>query len=258
MRARKNTKKGFTLIEVILFLAISSAVLIAILAGTGRSLAQQRYNDSVQDISSFLQSQYSSVINVRNSSGRGNADLAIYGKLIVFNDAKISSSGGSIIDSYEVVGRLNNDKDTTAEAFDTIGLAIVCAEKESYTSQWGATVEKTDSHSAVTRTIAILRSPINGTIYTYRSRNEEALVTDSNCASGGLYDFLTGASDATKPFSSKFEKIPSNADTAFNICIYTKDEVYGGKRRNIRISNTNSVNSIQLVPLDDGVNNKCQ
>ncbi len=252
MRAKKITKNGFTLIEVILFLAVSSAVLIAILAGTSSSLAQQRYNDSVQDLYSFLQSQYSAVINVQNSSGSGNTtDQAIYGKLIVF-DPDLSTTN-SIVNSYTIIG---NDKPSTGsstidEAFNSLSLRIKCEEKNSYSSQWESTIETTATgNHELKRTIAILRSPLNGVVFTYRSKSENALVNANSCNE----NFLAGAPN----FTTVFEQAKESSNRQVDLCVGNKDNIYGGNRRNIRISNTNSINSIHLIPLDAPGENKCQ
>ena len=51
-------KKGFTLIEVALFLAITGMLFIGIAAGVQNSIYQQKINDSVQGFAEFLRSVY--------------------------------------------------------------------------------------------------------------------------------------------------------------------------------------------------------
>ena len=58
---KKHT--GFTLIEVMIFLAISGILIIGIIVGTGGTIARHRYNDAVQDLAQALRGQYASVIN---------------------------------------------------------------------------------------------------------------------------------------------------------------------------------------------------
>lgn len=62
----KITKKGFTIVEVVLFLGITGAILVGIMAGTSTAIARQRYNDSVQDFTEFLRRTYSETVNVQN------------------------------------------------------------------------------------------------------------------------------------------------------------------------------------------------
>ena len=58
---------GFTIIEVILFLAISGMMITAVLIGVGASLNYQRYNDALNSFSDFVKGQYNLTDNVRNN-----------------------------------------------------------------------------------------------------------------------------------------------------------------------------------------------
>ena len=49
--------RGFTIIEVMLFLALSGVLLAGILGGLGGNIARQRYNDAVQDIANIMRDQ---------------------------------------------------------------------------------------------------------------------------------------------------------------------------------------------------------
>ena len=74
----KTQRRGFTIIEVMLFLAISGFLLIGLMVGVTTTVARQRYNDSVQDLAEFLRSIYSEVINIQNprqGSGAANVDV---------------------------------------------------------------------------------------------------------------------------------------------------------------------------------------
>jgi len=104
-----GAKSGFTILELVLVLAVTAALLVGLLAGTGTAIARQRYNDSVTSFRDFLQRQYSLVADVQNNStdvdcrrtgtiesgfsisaggpdtgGRGRSDCLIYGRLLEF------------------------------------------------------------------------------------------------------------------------------------------------------------------------------
>ena len=81
----KRVRRGFTLVEVALFLAITAAIFVSIAVGTQNSIFQQRYNDAVQNFAEFLRSMYSQVTNVQ-SEGYGRSEYAIYGKLVNFEE----------------------------------------------------------------------------------------------------------------------------------------------------------------------------
>jgi len=76
----EEEQKGFTIIEVMLFLALSGFLLVGILAGTGSSIANQRYKDAVQDAADALRSAYAFVADTQ----------------IQTRDAKSSSCGGTV------------------------------------------------------------------------------------------------------------------------------------------------------------------
>ena len=110
---------GFTIIEVMLFLALSGFLLAGILAGTGSSIANQRYKDAVQDAVDALRDAYSFVsdtqVQLRSSgkgvcggltsaqfdsssisqaynSGRGRTQCVVYGAVISINGDKIQTT----------------------------------------------------------------------------------------------------------------------------------------------------------------------
>ncbi|MBO7657561.1 type II secretion system protein, partial [Candidatus Saccharibacteria bacterium] len=106
-------RKGFTLIEVSLFLAVTAALFLGVALGVQNSIYQQRRNDSVQNFLEFMRSIYSKVSNPQ-SQGEGNSDEAIYGKLVVFGKTK-DLSGNSIpnnespVFTYDVIGRADRN-----------------------------------------------------------------------------------------------------------------------------------------------------
>ena len=61
---------GFTIIEVMLFLAISGVMAIGLMAGMGAAISSQQYRDSVQSYADYLRGQYSKVVAVENEGPR--------------------------------------------------------------------------------------------------------------------------------------------------------------------------------------------
>lgn len=58
--------RGFTIIEVMLVLAISSLMALVLMVATGVTIQRQQYRDSVQSFANFMTNQYSRVISVEN------------------------------------------------------------------------------------------------------------------------------------------------------------------------------------------------
>ena len=79
-------RRGFTLIEVALFLAVTGLLFAGVMVGVQNSIWQQRYNDTVQNFANFLRNVYSEVSNPQSSGNGRSEELAIYGKLISFGE----------------------------------------------------------------------------------------------------------------------------------------------------------------------------
>ena len=182
-------KRGFTLIEVSLFLAITGLLFIGIAAGVQNSIFQQRINDSVQGFAEFLRSTYSEVTNVQNIGG-GKSGRAIYGKLITFNEEETGNEATNVIRSYTVVGEadmvgvktdkalgmlkeLNADviqRNSDSGAIEPVGII------ESFTPRWAASIEPACNgsdcdYSPFTGALLIVRHPKSGIVYTYVTEN---------------------------------------------------------------------------------------
>ena len=133
-------KKGFTIIEVILFLAISAAIFAAVMSNTSTTVARRRYNDSVASFVEELRNAYSATINVENYRAKtddssyfcsvtsgflnggltinspidkavtnpnadnypGRTKCAVYGQVITFGED--SDKGSSDIHRYDLIG----------------------------------------------------------------------------------------------------------------------------------------------------------
>ena len=92
MISMSRLKRGFTIIEVSIFLAVTGLLFIGITVGVQNSIFHQRYNDAVQSFADFLRGVYDGVLNVQGS-GYGRSEQIVYGKMIVF-DSEDSEGGG--------------------------------------------------------------------------------------------------------------------------------------------------------------------
>ncbi len=117
---RRRYPTGFTIVEVVLFLAISGALAIALLVATTSAIQQQQYRDSVQSFAGFLRSQYERVVSVENDrqpgddcpisgsisrAGRGQSDCVIVGRYVATApDGAIDVDGSEYV-AYPVYAR---------------------------------------------------------------------------------------------------------------------------------------------------------
>jgi type II secretory pathway pseudopilin PulG len=181
---------GFTILETMLFLAITGLLIAGMLVGVGASINIQRYRDSVTSFKALLQSQYSSITNVQNdrdnswkcdtgatttqtgtAQARGQSDCVLVGRYITI-------TGGS----YTIATVNGYQKSTTSSGSDinilknnyTLGLSTINQQTDSLA--WGTVIawpiSGTEAKNPTTpRSIAILiiRSPDSGSVYTFTS-----------------------------------------------------------------------------------------
>ncbi|HRJ06664.1 MAG TPA: type II secretion system protein [Candidatus Saccharibacteria bacterium] len=186
-----RNQHGFTIIEVMLFIAVSGILAVALLTGWTTMLNTQRYNDSVKTLQSFLQQQYNLVYNVENgrskdfvcsdssvvtpdaSSGvdRGQTDCVMMGRYIHIDR-------GLNVRVYAIVGSepaTSDDDDPAISDIDSIvsyqpkrtSEALGLTETE-LKIPWEAII--TDSDDGATPqsvVIVVIRSPSTGTVHTY-------------------------------------------------------------------------------------------
>ncbi len=173
-----KNKKGFTLIEVTLFLALTVALFFPLVVGTSTSISRQRYQDAVNDIYSYLQNTYSEVENLVNANGGSNdrssctlassiatannrnsslassrpedlsfgrSNCAIYGKVFFFlptEDSTYSDSGKTThtIVSYDVLGDIISYNNDLSEDVNDISAALRAAHADYLTCESGQIV----------------------------------------------------------------------------------------------------------------------
>lgn len=172
----RQHKRGFTIIELILVLAISGAMLAGIIAAAGASITVQRYKDSVNSAVDYFQGQYNLVTNVRNdrntpvgcegSEGttRGQSDCMIVGRVVRGEGDTVMSQ------AIYATNAPSSEASGTFEEISTSGIKESADESsaDTYTLEWGAKFRNSAAGSATDRfAIAIVRSPKSGLVTTF-------------------------------------------------------------------------------------------
>ena len=200
MGAKMKNQKGFTIIETMLFLAVTGALILGVLIGTGASLNNQRYRDAVETFKGQLQSQYSTLGSIRNARSntwscgadakpveegtviRGQSDCSIVGSLMVINNSEINT--------YSVLARENNT--TTSQTSDIESLKqnftynVSSAEVAKSKMEWGTKIAWPKSGSGANNSgdraisILVMRSPQTGNVYTFTGNSAPQSVDDVN------------------------------------------------------------------------------
>lgn len=196
-------QRGFTIIEIMLFLAVTGALTVGILASAGVSIGQQRYRDSVNSLKSFLQQQYSDVTNVINDRGqdwacnasasvsetgagsgqnRGTSDCVMLGRFITVNDTGTVLTAANIV-GYQASGATPATSDLL-ELQTNYKLSISPINQSTQDVNWGARVVKAGTADAMSFSMLVVRSPLSGSLITFTSlgvqTDPNAMVTAGN------------------------------------------------------------------------------
>lgn len=175
--------EGFTIIEVMLFLAISGGLVAALLITVGVSVERQRFSDTIVSTQAFVQEQINETLNVINdrttgdctgsvsgtSTGsgsvpRGTSDCVILGRALDF------TPGSSHVTTYNVVGVAPavDDGSTGAALLSEYHPGIDSGSVGGFDIPWDQHVYKVHplGPTGFTR-ILLLRSPESGSVLTF-------------------------------------------------------------------------------------------
>lgn len=183
---RTKMMHGFTVIEVMLFLAVSSALTILLIVGTGSTIQQQRYSDSVNTATLELKSQFTKaaqVINDRHSGwvcspgslgvvgstggqSRGVSNCTIIGRYVTISADGKTILGHPVVATRAVPAGATND----TVALQGMGLVIhrssggqAAIDQTSYRLEWDSKLERSGSAGTVAAaSLLIYRSPLTG------------------------------------------------------------------------------------------------
>lgn len=185
MRSRQG---GFTIIETMLFLAISGLVMAIVIVGIAAGVNRERYKDAVNSYVNFWQGQYSQTTNVINNRenqnpcdgskivddgsetdlGRGTSDCTVVGRIITSSaDGKTvtSSSVYATVDAASLLASPGADDRASLAQAKLIGDTVT----DTYQMSWGTRVVTSKAESSVVNnfSILIIRMPTSGQITTY-------------------------------------------------------------------------------------------
>ena len=267
-----SKRKGFTFVEVTLFLAITAALFLGLALGVNTSVRSQKYNDATQNFLEFMRSIYSKVSNPQ-SPGTGNSEYAIYGKLMVFGESKTLDgydNNDQAIFTYDVVGKADTVSGTlgTGSVIDMLGRlnagvvrgssgSAELASPEKYTPHWGASIDGTTDGQPFTGSILVVRHPRSGTINTLYSSNVLQVNSEFRTAqaAGNYAGVLNLLKTNLGSFSTKEIDFCVNPSGPWVPSIT--------RRQNIRIlKDARNASSVELITLDinkdtDPEGNKC-
>lgn len=193
-------QRGFTIIEVTLFLAISGLLAVLLMTGWVTRVNTERYRDSVVTLQSFLQQQYNLVYNVENersselkcdssaevtegSEPKGQSDCVLLGRFISVE----TGADGTVLTVQPIIGY--EDPTLVVQPTQTLG-RLLSNEYQANARDiemglsdtrlavpWGAMIDDSDKADGTKKSfaknfsIAIIRSPLDGTAHTYTAKD---------------------------------------------------------------------------------------
>lgn len=161
--------KGFTIIEVMLFLAVSGALAAGVLGGSSVAINNQRYVDAVNSFKALVQEEFINTTQVVNSrvgnptcladtgpsKPRGASECVIVGRLMSIDaNGQITRSNitGEEPDSAALSGVTND-----IAAIGLYRLTIDTSDQSVSEMSWGTSIKRGDANQPVS--IIILRAP---------------------------------------------------------------------------------------------------
>jgi type II secretory pathway pseudopilin PulG len=241
-----KTETGFTIIETMLFLAITGLLAMGILVGSGVAIGQQRYRDSVNSLKSYIQQQYSEVTNVANDRGktwtcdangnvtagdatsseaRGTSDCMVLGRFIT-----VDASGKGLTASNIIGVRGAGATATSDIAEITSNYKLTASPVDTSTAEvsWGAQVVKEKTTTPMPLSILIIRSPLSGSVLTFTAEGVQT----------NLLGMVTAANMSTKR----------------DICVNADLGSFVGKRMEVQVNAyASSQTAIQIPPESSSV-----
>lgn len=213
-----GSTRGFTVIELMLFLGVSGALFAALMIGVNSTIAQQRYKESVISYSSLLQDQFFQVMNTRNerednlACQSGNVSQPVEGgqakgtsSCVILGRAIQVERNGSAVRTWSVIGE-DQPLDSGSDDTTALGSYVPKLWSSSTNSNPDANLVRLDWDSMLMPTedsgpysqasFLILRSPVSGLIRVFASNDplpndlkerltpEAANAVITNCVTG--------------------------------------------------------------------------
>jgi type II secretory pathway pseudopilin PulG len=169
---------GFTIIEVVLFLAVSGALAAGVFATSTVGINNQRYQDAVNSFTALIQGEFintTRVVNAREGQApcpldstvgqRGTTDCVVMGRLM-----SVNASGQVTLSN--LIGKSNGTSPTLdTQVIKSFTPKIDTNSQQTSTLSWGTTPSRGNTPRPVS--IAIFRSPLTGNVLAFVQDNTE-------------------------------------------------------------------------------------
>lgn len=233
---RSESQAGFTVIEVMLFVAISGLMMAGLLIGTGTSIARQRYKDSVTTLHSNVQQVYEEVAAPHNDrvaavSGCGGSvvagasDCVLLGKLLVLN--KDDMTYYDVIGTEPARSTTNSNEDVLLQSYQPRVMQNDAAAVRQAKLEWGASVRLRETPNELPISMLVLRSPESGFMYSYTVGRDMSIAREG------------------EPLSTM---VKASNKVQRTICVESVDVFSKGEKMALRVrENASSATAIEII-----------
>jgi hypothetical protein len=222
---------GFTVIEVMLFLAISGALLLMAMLGSGEMARHARFSDSVNSFHSNMQRYYEEVVSgvntraVNNACAPGNVragtdSCLLIGRVISFNE---DTSGGMV--RYVTASGAVADTGSIYSQLQAGGVTVQSSGEQPLTLAWGALFQNASRASAI-----IAPQPLKQAGSTRALINNVAFLRHPNGSQIVPYFFYstnTTLANVQTGLTTAVNALSLTSNTSANICITTSPTEFG-------------------------------
>lgn len=252
---------GFTVIEVMLVLAITGALAVGVLAGVQSNITSQRYNDSINSFQAFLQDQYHQVgatsIQLRTSDPvcnpgstdglRGRTSCFVVGRLLVTNYGHGTGSDKASAVTWDVVAsgltkQIIDESKTVTDLFSKpeVRASIDATTRSEHQLAWDANLRKPapNGNQEARWMVLILKSPASGSILTYITSYDGSEIKQEFLKSSRLMTMITD----------------NNLTQEATFCVAPKGFSFLTKRAVVIRANGSNASAVEIAPLDETVN----
>lgn len=170
---QRGKNKGFTIVEITLFVAISGLLIITAMITIGTKQQTVQFTDAMRTLQSFVETQVSATVNGVNDnpvdcgSTGGNSNSCVFlGRVMILND------DSSDIEYYSLLGdRLSADDEIACvDSLLECSNPVVESTIRMFNVPWGATFKVLNSRHTVdgaqepSRAFAFVRNPRSSSI----------------------------------------------------------------------------------------------
>lgn len=230
---------GFTVIEVVLFLAVTGLMLAGLMVGIGGAIDRERYNDAVTSLHDFLQGQYNLVDNVNTSrpatyscstggitledisagQPKGTSDCSIVGRLITSEDGRAITA--QPIYATTDITTIPDDIGSENDLLAAMGLSVAGIDlpdnQQNYNVGWDTEVYLNGNSDEKEFSLALVRLHTNSLIRSFAVADQRedvnSVIADAALMSPTVFCVATDGMIGSAPIGVKLLPVAANSNS---------------------------------------------